>query len=214
MISFIIVGLLSFYLLYIYGCYDFKSYKETPKEYLSNTFINKKKYSLDSANITLQIRGFINGHQDSFYSKEYDESTQIIVDTILYSHDYKKIATFIITKNPTAKQLSPDKNYQWYYDATCYLGMRQDDSFLLSWIGPNYTNFYDMESISKKIRNYYFKQRYSSTNNTDDKYNIDDIRYWNDNKDWEKIEYNRKMQKSFEEEKKNHPENIYEPNNK
>lgn len=71
-----------------------------------------------------------------------------------------------------------------------------------------------MESISKKIRNYYFKQRSSSTNNNDDKYNIDDVRYWKYSKDWQKIENNRKMQKDFEEEKKNHPENVYNFNNR
>lgn len=45
-----------------------------------------------------------------------------------------------------------------------------------------------------------------------DKYNIDDIRFWSDNEKWEKIKYNKKMQKDFEEEKKNHPENVYDPN--
>lgn len=210
----LIVGLLFLYFQYICGWYEFKLYKKTPKEYVSNTFINKKKYSLDSANIVIQIQGFVKNNQESFYSKEYDESTQIIVDTILYSPDYKKIATFIIAKNSTKKQLMPNKNYKWYYDATCYLGTKQDDSFLLSWIGPNYTNSNDMESISKKIRSYYFKQKSSSTDNGGDKYNIDDVRYWNDNEKWEKIEHNRKMQKDFEEEKKNHPENVYDPNDK
>ncbi|MGC4128048.1 MAG: hypothetical protein QM564_00500 [Bergeyella sp.] len=207
----VILVVLFLYFRYIYGWYEFKFYKETPKEYVNNTIINKEKYSSDSANIVLQIQGFVKSHQESFYSKEYDESTQIIVDTILYSPDYKKIAIIIIAKNPTNKQLIPDKKYKWYYNATCYLGIKQEDSFLLSWIGPNYTNSYDMEDISKRIRSYYFKQRSSSINNNDDKYNIDDIRYWKDSKDWQKIEYNRREQKDFEEEKLKNPENVYEP---
>jgi hypothetical protein len=207
----VILVLLFFYLRYIYGWYEFKFYKETPKEYVSNTIINKEKYSSDSVNIVLQIQGFVKDHQESFYSKEYDESTQIVVDTILYSPDYKKIAVFVIAKNPINKQRIPDKNYKWYYNATCYLGIKEQDSFLLNWIGPNYTNSYNIESISKKIRNYYFKQRSSSTNNSDDKYNIDDIRYWKDSKDWQKIENNKKMQKDFEEQKLKNPESVYEP---
>ncbi|MCJ7935384.1 MAG: hypothetical protein MUW56_17610 [Chryseobacterium sp.] len=105
----------------------------------------------------------------------------------------------------------PDKNYNWYYNATCYLGIKEQDSFLLSWIGPNYTNSYDMKDISKRIRNYYLKQRSSSANNSDAKYNIDDIRYWNYSKDWQKIENNRKIQKDFEEEKLKNSENEYVP---
>lgn len=209
-----ILVVLFLYLRYIYGWYEFKFHKETPKEYVNNTIINKEKYSSDSANIMFHIKGFLKNHQESFYSKEYDESTQIIVDTILYSPDYKKIATIIIAKNPTNKQLMSDKKYKWHYNATCYLGTKKNDSLLLNWIGPNYNNSYDMESISKKIRNYYFKQRSSSTNNSDNKYNIDDVRYWEYSKDWQKIENNRKMQKDFEEEKKNHPENVYDPNNR
>lgn len=193
----VILVVLFLYFRYIYGWYEFKFYKETPKEFVNNTIINKEKYSSDSANIVLQIQGFIKNHQESFNSKEYDESTQIVVDTILYSPDYKKIAVFVIAKNPINKQRIPDKNYKWYYNATYYLGIKEQDSFLLNWIGPNYTNSYNIESISKKIRNYYFKQRSSSTNNSDDKYNIDDIRYWKDSKDWQKIE--NKKQKDFEE---------------
>lgn len=211
--SLLIVGLSFLYLRHIYGWYELKLYKKTPKEYVNDTVVNKKKYSLDSAIIALQIQGFVKNNQESFYSKEYDDSTQIIVDTILYSPDYKKIVTFIIAKNSTKKQLMPDKNYKWYYDATCYFGTKEDDSFLLSWIGPNYTNSYDIESLSGKIRSYYFKRSSSSMDNGD-KYNIDDIRFWSDNEKWEKIKYNKKMQKDFEEEKKNHPENVYDPNDK
>ncbi|PZU78919.1 MAG: hypothetical protein DI529_17750 [Chryseobacterium sp.] len=186
-IVFVILIFLFFYFRYIYGWNEFKFYKETPKEYINNSTINKEKYSSDSASIVFQIQGFVEKHQESFYSKEYDKSTKIIVDTIIHSPDYKKIATFIIAKNSISKQQIPNGNYNWYYDATCYLGIKKQDSFLLSWIGPNYTNSYDMKDISKRIRTYFFKQRSSNPNNSDDKYNIDDIRYWNYDKDWQKI---------------------------
>jgi hypothetical protein len=48
-----ILALLFFYFRYIYGWYKFKFYKEIPKNYVSNTVINKEKYSLDSTNILL-----------------------------------------------------------------------------------------------------------------------------------------------------------------
>ncbi|MBW8361666.1 MAG: hypothetical protein K0M56_05700 [Kaistella sp.] len=146
----VILVVLFLYFRYIYGWYEFKFYKETPENYVNNTVINKEKYSSDSAIIVNQVKGFIRNHQEPFHSEEYDKSTQIVVDTILYSPDFKKIGAFIIAKNSTDKQLMPDKNYKWYYNATCYLGMKQEDSLLLSWIGPNYTNSYDLEGISKE----------------------------------------------------------------
>jgi hypothetical protein len=206
-----ILLLLFLYFRYIYGWYEFKFYKETPKEYVNNTVVNKKNYSSDSSNIVLQLQGFVKNHQESFFSKEYDQSTQIIVDTIVYSPDYKKIATFIIAKNSTNKQLMPDKKYRWYYDATCYLGTKQQNSFILGWNGPNYTNSYDIESISGRIKNYYFRQKSSNTDTNREDYNLDDIRYWSKSIDWKNLEYHRKMQKEFEEEKLKNPENVYEP---
>ncbi|ASK30872.1 hypothetical protein CEY12_12440 [Chryseobacterium sp. T16E-39] len=208
-----ILLLIFLYFRCIYGWYEFKFYKETPREYISNTIVTKKDYSTDSTAIVHQIKGFVKNHQESFYSEENDGSTQIILDTILYSPDHKKIAAFIISKNSTTKQLMPDKKNKWYYNATCYLGTKQQNSLILSWIGPNYTSN-DVESISKRIRNYYLKQKSSNTQNNKDNYNIDDIRYWSKSIDWENLEHNRKMQKDFEEEKLRNPENVYDPNDK
>lgn len=204
--------MLFLYFRYIYGWYEFRFYKETPKEYISNNLPNKGKYSSDSTDIVFQIRGFIKNHKESFYSKDNDESTQIIVDTILYNPDYNKIATFIITKNSTSKQLIKDKNHKWYYDATCYLGAKHNDSLSLTQIGTHYGNS-DMKSISQIIRNYYFRERSSDPNHSNNTYNFNDIRYWSNSKDWKKIENYKEMQKNFEEEKIKHPENVYDPNN-
>ncbi|ATL45205.1 hypothetical protein OZ664_09920 [Elizabethkingia sp. HX WHF] len=211
-IATISLGILFFYFLCIYGWSGFGFYKTTPKEYINKTNVNKSIYSSDSIKIATQMHMLIEKHQESFYSKEYDKSTQIIIDTILYSPDYKKIAAFIVTRNSTSKQLMPNKNYSWYYDATCYIGIKSQDSISLNWIGPNYNNSYSLEEITKNIRNYFFRERASDTSDhkvTD--YNIDDIRYWKKSMDWKNLEYKKKMQKDFEEEKLKNPQNVYEP---
>jgi len=41
-------------------------------------------------------------------------------------------------------------------------------------------------------------------------YNVNDIRFWN-SAIWKHIDDWRLREKEFEEEKKNHPENVYEP---
>ncbi|HCN48620.1 MAG TPA: hypothetical protein DIT10_05930 [Chryseobacterium sp.] len=196
------------YFRYIYGWSEFKFYKETPKNYLNSSVINKENYSLDSANIVFQMKGFIKNHQESYYPIEYNDATQVIIDTILYSPDYKKNAVLVITKNPVKSQ---SVNNKWYYNATCYLGIKQQDAFVLSWIGPNYNDFSDLKSISQKIREYCFKKKSASSQDNDAQYNLDDIRYWGESKDWQRVKDKQQLQKSFEDEKLKNPENTYEP---
>ncbi len=209
----LVTAILFLYFRYFYGWYEFKFYKKTPKEYLNTTKVDKKKYSSDSTKIVMKAYQFVKEHKESLYSKNNYESTQIIVDTILYSPNFKKIATIIIAKNPTSRQLMPNKKYNWYYDGAYYIGNIDKDSININWIGALYTNYNDLGSISKIIRSDYF-DKYSSTkdNNGNEKlYNLDDIRYWDKSVDWKNLEYTRKMQKDFEIEKLKNPENVYEP---
>ncbi|MEY8761856.1 hypothetical protein [Chryseobacterium tongliaoense] len=174
------------YIVYING-YDFRLFKNTPEKYRSETQVTSQKYTSDSLKLVNQMHSLIKEHKESFYSGEYDNSTQIIIDTIMYSSDFNRITFFVITKNPVKKLSKPEKNYQWYYDATCYIGQRIQDSFNLKWVGPNYTNSYDLEHISKEIENYFFKKRASEpAYNGEKKYNINDTRYWTSS-DWKNL---------------------------
>jgi hypothetical protein len=56
----------------------------------------------------------------------------------------------------------------------------------------------------------YFSERQDGNNESLYKYNLDDIRFW-DGPVWKTMEEDKIKQAAFEEEKKNHPENIYEP---
>lgn len=199
---------------FLYSCEGMKQKKYTPKEFLSHTVIRREDYTKDSIALIKQLNFLLLKQEDFFHNKAYFDSTQLIIDSILYSPDFNKLAVFVITKNPTHRQLVPDNNYDWYYDATCYLGVRQNDTISLSWIGPSFTNSYDRSELSSIIRDSYFTD--FATKDTAGlhtyKYNLNDTRFWGCSI-WKEIEDKKIKKQEFEEEKKKHPENIYEPKN-
>lgn len=197
---------------FLYSCDGMKQKKYTPKEFLNHTVIVKKDYAEDSIEVVRQLKDLLLKQEDFFHNKAYFDSTQLIIDSIVYSPDFNKLAVFVIAKNPVYRQLVPDKNYDWYYDATCYLGVRKNDTISLSFIGPSFTNSYNKNELSTIIRDSYFTD--FATNDTIGlhayKYNMNDARFW-DCSIWKEIEDKKIKKQAFEEEKKKHPENVYEP---
>jgi hypothetical protein len=170
---------------------NYRGIKErTPKEFLNNVVISKKEYKKDSVEIIKQLEEFLEGHENFFYSKEYYDSTQLFVDSIIYSPDFNKLVVFLITQNPTYRQLGPDKKHKWYYNANCYLGIRHDGKIILTSIGPSIRNSVDKDKLTKMIRDTY-SSIYSKFKNYDGsymyKYNVGDIRFW-DCPIWKEIE--------------------------
>lgn len=191
---------------------EFRKNTDTPDQFLNKTVVKKEDYSKDSLTILNKFKELLLQHEDFFYSKEYFEGTEIIIDTILYSPDLKKLAVLVLTKNPTSRQLMPTENKMWYYDATSYLGLRQSDTISLSWLGPSFTNSTDKQEQSNYIRQECFRAFVSkdTTEQYAHKYNLNDVRFWASS-EWQKIEEDKIRKKEFEEEKLKHPENIYEP---
>ncbi len=165
----------------VYSCEGVSEKKYIPKEFLNHTVIKEEDYAEDSVEIARQLRSSLKKHEGFFYSKAYFDSTQLIIDSIIYSPDFNKLAVFVMTKNPTYRQLMPDEKHDWYYDATCYLGVRQNDTISLSWVGPNFSNSTDKEELSSMMRDTYFT-KYAAIRDTSGeykyKYNIGDIRFW------------------------------------
>lgn len=168
------------YFNYILGWIEFRESVSTPNKFLSSVTINKYLYKRDSFEIIKQLRGSLLDHKDFFDNSAYDDSTQLIVDSIVYSSDYNRLAVLVLTKNPVQKQLVPDQRYSWYYDATCYLGIRRTDTVILRWLGPVYTNAYNREVISKDIRNAIFITfaRKDTSKANIYRYNLNDVRFW------------------------------------
>jgi hypothetical protein len=210
-VGILLLGIICLYLIFIYGYLEFRPNKDTPKEYLSHFVIKKENYLADSVAISTQFKKLISQHKDFFYSREFDDATQIIIDTILYNSNFNKLAVLVFTKNPTARQLMPDPKSNWYYDATCYLGIRQQDSISLSWFGNSFTNSIDLKELKSTVRENFFRLLATTKDSTSlYKHNLNDTRFWN-GAVWKAIEDKKLSDKKFEEEKKKHPENVYEP---
>ena len=156
-ISVAVIGLTFYYFNNIYGWMEFRKYTDTPERFLNTKMINKEVYAKDSLTISIQLKEFLLRHDDFFYSQEYFDGTDIIVDTILYSPDLSKLTVLIMTKNPTTRQLMPSENEMWYYNATSYLGVRESDTISLSHLGPDFTNSSDRQEQSNYIRQACFR---------------------------------------------------------
>lgn len=211
-ISVVVLGLTFYYFQNIYGWMEFRRNTDTPDQFLNKTVTKKEDYAKDSLKISAKLKALLLQHEDFFYSNEYFEGTDIIIDTVLYSPDFNKLAVLVLTKNPTSRQLMPNQNEMWYYNATSYLGVRQSDTISLSWLGPSFTNSTDRKELSNYIRQEYFRTFVSkdTTERYAHKYNLNDVRFWKSS-EWQKIEEDKIKRKEFEEEKTKHPENIYEP---
>ena len=185
----IFLGLTFFYFKNIYGWLEFRRNTDTPDKYINRTIIPTENYQRDESALILQFNDMKLNHKGFFSSKEYFEGTEIIIDTILYSPEYDKLVVLMIAKNPTSRQLRPQKSELWYYDATSYLGLRQNDSIFLSQVGSNFSNSNDLLALSDILRQASFRTFVSkdTTAINSHKYNLNDIRFWK-SPEWEEIE--------------------------
>jgi len=173
----------------IFGCVN-RGVKPTSGEFVSKVVTDSSSYLRDKRILSARLETLLNENGQSFYSKEYSRGAQVYIDTILYAPSHNQIALFAITKNPTSRQLQPNKHYQWYYDAYCYLGKRDADTFDIRWLSTfSCINYYDSSKVSKRIRKKYFYE-FAALKDVDSKplygVNLDDKRFWT-NRIWKKL---------------------------
>ena len=168
---------------------EFRRNTDTPERFLNKTVVKKEDYTKDSLQLTATLQELLLQHKGFFYSKEYFEGTEIIIDTILHSPDLNKLAVLVLTKNPTSRQLMPNKDKVWYYDGTSYLGVRQNDTIRLSWVRSTYSHFHDQQELSNYVREVFFRTYVSkdTTVKYAHKYNFNDVRFWTSS-EWQLIE--------------------------
>jgi hypothetical protein len=186
--------------------------KLTSDKYINYSVVSTEKYKSDSLLIVNTLRTELQNEEEFFDNSAYNGLTQIIIDSIIYSPDFTKLAAFVVVKNSTENLLYPDPNHPWYYDGTCYLGRGAGDSLKLYWVGPGFSQSDNEEKVANFLKDYY----YHSYNTGDTarafycKYNIDDIRFWGC-PIWDVLIRGDLQKKAFEEERIKHPENVYDP---
>ena len=159
----------------------------TPQEYLNNVLVSDSIYRNDSLWLINHLKEKIRDRSGSFYNKEYYDSTQLLIDSIIYSLDKDKIAFFVIAENPMHRRLNKlpsDEKHVYYYNAFCYLGIRLDrtHTWTTKWFNTfNITNSKDLKKASEYIRWMYFNELVTVRDTggaSAFKYNVDDIRFW------------------------------------
>lgn len=198
--------------LFLCSCDGMVFKRQTPKAFLNHTIAPPHIYTADRIKAIKQLTAAMLRNEDFFSSDNYDDSTALFVDTILYAPDFNKLAIFIITKNSTSKQLYPERYFEWYYEGTCYLATRQQDTLDLYFLGPGYTNSYERPRLVKIMHDDYF-HAFTTTDTTGPyayKYNLNDTRFWTSDV-WQRKEEAKAQRKAFEEERIKHPENVYIP---
>jgi hypothetical protein len=186
--------------------------KSAGDKYVNHSIVTREKYKSDSLVIVYKLMIELQNQEAFFDNSSYNGLTQIIIDSIIYSPDYMKIAAFVVVKNSTKNQLYSDTNHAWYYDGTCYLGRGVGDSLKLYWVGPGFTQSDNDDRISSFIRDHYFRLNNTRDSTQPDycKYNLDDIRFWTCSI-WDDLIIRDEKKKAFEEERIKHPENVYDP---
>jgi hypothetical protein len=179
--------------------------------------VSTRTYRVHKEILRDSIKHLVTEKRLAYYPKENDLNTEIIIDTILYSPKKDKAAFFVITKNSNDKLLSRGNKNQFHYDAHCFTAYLKGDSTFngINWISASsINNFSTLEKTTFRIKEMFFKD-FSKRQDVNDssmyKYNLDDIRFW-DGPVWKTVEEEKQKQREFDEEKKAHPENIYEPN--
>ncbi|MBK0378470.1 hypothetical protein [Mucilaginibacter segetis] len=156
---------------------SFQKNSNTPALYISNNKIDNAEYNVDKEMIVKKFVEFLKVREGFFNNGSLSKSeTQIIIDTIIYSPDFKKLGILVIVKTPTLLQLLPNKNQKWFYNSTFYLGIKQDHGIELKMVGPTFTNEKSFEIASENIREACFKHFIVKKSDIY-KFNIDDERF-------------------------------------
>ncbi|MDR6943896.1 hypothetical protein [Mucilaginibacter pocheonensis] len=142
----------------VFSCGD-KNYRITPEEFKNRVEVDKKVYLKDKEQIYQIIQKMINDKTEPFDApKEYDQNTQIMVDTIIYNQDQNRLITFIINKNSTDKLLKKENKERYYYNSNYFFCLKdtQGKIKIFEFSNFNLKYFYNLHEIKNALYNYCF----------------------------------------------------------
>lgn len=143
------IGIIWVYFFYIYGWYTFRKNTDTPSAYESHIVAPRQLYLADKDRLSAEMGQLLARKEGFFNNDGYFNGTKLIIDTILYSPDFNRMAVLLIVRNPTYRQLLPNRKYKWFYDGTIFLGVRSADSLLLFHNGPDLITSYNKRGFTR-----------------------------------------------------------------
>ena len=139
------------------SCSDAQS--PTPKKYRNYTIVEKGIYKRYAKILSDSLKSLIKFKAEPYYQFENDSTTQIFIDTILYSPKIDKFAFFAITKNSNDKLLEKGSKDKFHYDAHCFIGILNDNKKIanITWVrGHSLSNYKSYYEASKRVKEIYF----------------------------------------------------------
>lgn len=188
----------SVFLIFTISCEQKTS---TPEEFINTNKVSKEVYEKDLSLLTDAIKVYYDSINNVVNPSYVTELLGAKIDTIFYGNDDKIVLLAILTK----KNEYAEKDIQ--YVGECYIAYKRNKIEILYQLKYSSTSTESLEEVSEMIRTIYL----SEMNYIEGKYNINDTRFW-DSSVWEEAKEMIEKRKSFEEMKKTHPENVYDPN--
>lgn len=149
-------------------CAVLPDYHDTPHAYVSHVVADRGTYMADKARLH-SIFGLLLSKQDGPFS----QSSKVIIDTILYSPGFNRLAVLVMGVGRIGSRLN--------VAGTAYLGFRSaDSSIALYELGPTYLDGKDEKSMSSDMRKGFFRDfsEKDTTGRYRYPYNLNDTRFW------------------------------------
>jgi hypothetical protein len=174
----------------------------TPKEFINTHKVSKEVYEKDLSLLTDAIKFHYDSINNVVNPRYVTKVLVIKIDTVFYGNDNKIVFLALLKE----ENKYAEKNIQ--YTGECYIGQKKDKIKDVYQLTNSATATSSMNKVSEMIRRIYLKEM----NYIEGKYNINDTRFW-DSRVWEEAKEMKEKRRSFEEMKKIHPENVYDPKN-
>lgn len=190
--------LYSIFLIFIVSCTRTTS---TPEKFLNTNKVPREVYEKDLSLLTDAIKVYYDSINSVVNPRHVTTLLNAKIDTVFYGNDDKIVFLALLTeKNEYAK-----KGIQ--YEGECYIAYKKNKIESLYQLKYSSTSTESLEEVSEMLRRIYLEEM----NDIEGKFNINDTRFWGSNV-WEEAKEMKEERKSFEEMKKKHPENVYDPN--
>jgi hypothetical protein len=159
----------------------------TPPEYKQSTVVIEQRYMEDSIYLYNVVESMLLKHIEPFSPPSYyTKTTEIYLDSVLYSPNQLRLIVFVISKVPRRTALANGKDTLSYdYDAY-YLFCGRDNLNssikVFEYCPFRIGNYASYKEVKYALNELCFGRRATDLwNNQEPKRNIDDSRFWNSN---------------------------------
>lgn len=169
--------------LFLFSCNDALEKKVSDQRSLRHSStINNGDEQLN-AGFQDTARHMLNEKWGPYFSKEFDSTAQVYIDTFLISPDSARVVFFAIVKYAGMQQASAGVDDQHKFDASCFLGQKSEVGvWRIAWFdAENFSSYRDVGKIRQRIRIAYFrdlKKREAVDGSSLYKFNLDEPEFW------------------------------------